>query len=82
MRCILFVPIIRQRFFTVMETMSIPTRMKGIVNGVFYEGEIDGIPFESVIGLRIKQIIYQGSSKYQDIFVFDRYGISFVFRFH
>ena len=59
--------------------MSKPTRMKGIVNGVFYEEEFDGIPFEAVGGLRIAQIIYQGSSKFQDILVFDRYGISFVF---
>eukprot|EP00112_Aurelia_sp_Birch-Aquarium-sp1_P006336 Seg1701.10 transcript_id=Seg1701.10/GoldUCD/mRNA.D3Y31 product="Spermidine synthase" protein_id=Seg1701.10/GoldUCD/D3Y31 len=52
--------------------------MSEIVDGVFYEEVFDGIPFETITGLRIERILYQGSSKYQDIIVFDSIGFGRV----
>lgn len=45
--------------------------MEFIKEGVFYEPLMDRIPFESISGIQIDKIVYQGASQFQEILVFD-----------
>ena len=46
-----------------------------IKDGVFDEPFYDDAPFEVKTGFKVKEILYDGKSEYQDILIFKRYLI-------